>query len=41
MPASTSGIASDRLQAQAALAYLLLRTGVTRRISLNETAAPA
>ncbi len=35
-PASTSGTAQDRLQAQAALAYLLLRTGTSCAVTLTE-----
>ena len=35
-PASTSGMASDRLQAQAALAYLLVRTGTSCAVTLTE-----
>jgi hypothetical protein len=35
-PASTSGTAEDRLQAQAALAYLLIRTGTSCAVTLTE-----
>lgn len=35
-PVSTSGTADDRLQAQAALAYLLLRTGTSCAVTLTE-----
>ncbi len=35
-PANTSGTAEDRLQAQAALAYLLLRTGTSCAVTLTE-----
>ena len=36
MPSSTSGTADDRLQAQAALAYLLLTTGTSCAVTLTE-----
>ena len=35
-PASTSGTAENRLQAQAALAYLLIRTGTSCAVTLTE-----
>jgi hypothetical protein len=35
-PTSTSGIADDRLEGQAALAYLLLRTGASASVTLTE-----
>ena len=35
-PANTSGVPRDRLQAQAALAYLLLRTGTSAAVTLTE-----
>ncbi len=35
-PANTSGVPRDRLQAQAALAYLLLKTGTSSAVTLTE-----